>query len=200
MAYPLFWNKLFGMGGTKAARILIVGLGNPGEEYARTRHNAGLMAVELLAARLKLRLARDRALGSWVARRGGTVLARTGSFMNVSGPPVARLARKFGVSAPLIVNDDLDLPLGTIRFRTQGTAGGHHGLESIIEALGTDRFPRLKIGIGRPTSRQGIVEWVLSPFAPEEREMLDQALDRAEQALHDVIELGMDKAISRLSK
>ena len=188
------------MGGTKAARILIVGLGNPGGEYARTRHNAGVMAVERLATRMKVKLARDRALGSWVARQGGVVLARTNTYMNVSGPPVARLTKKFGVPAPLVVNDDLDLPLGAIRFRTQGTAGGHHGLESIIAALGTDRFPRLKIGIGRPANRQGIVEWVLSPFAPEELELLDQALDRAAQALHDVIELGMDKAMSGLSR
>ena len=188
------------MGTIKPARILIVGLGNPGAEYAHTRHNAGIMAVERLATLMKMKLAKDRSLGAWIARRGGVVLARTGSYMNVSGPPIARLAHKLGVSAPLIVNDDLDLPLGTIRFRAQGTAGGHHGLESIIEALGTDRFPRLKIGIGRPAHRGGIVEWVLSPFAPEEREMLDQGLDRAAHALHDVIELGMDKAISGLSR
>jgi PTH1 family peptidyl-tRNA hydrolase len=188
------------MGAVKPARLLIIGLGNPGAEYADTRHNTGAMAVERLAALMKLKFTRDRALGAWTARRGGVVLARTGTYMNVSGPPVARLARKLGVSAPLIVNDDLDLPLGTIRFRAQGTAGGHHGLESIIEALGTDRFPRLKIGIGRPARRGGIVEWVLSPFAPEELEMLDQGLDRAAHALHDVIELGMDKAISGLSR
>lgn len=188
------------MGETKPARILIIGLGNPGEEYAHTRHNAGVMAVERLAFRLRMKLARDRSLGSWIACRNGIVLARTGSYMNVSGPPVARLAKKFGVAAPLVVNDDLDLPLGTIRFRAQGTAGGHHGLESIIGALGTDRFPRLKIGIGRPANRQAIVDWVLSPFALEEQETLDQALDRAAQALHDVIEQGMDKAISGISR
>jgi len=196
----LFWHKLLGMGGTKSAGILIIGLGNPGEEYAHTRHNAGIMAVELLASRLNLKLSRDRSSGAWMARRGGFVLARTGSFMNLSGPPVASLARKLKVSAPLVVNDDLDLPLGTIRFRTRGTAGGHHGLESIITALGTDVFPRLKIGIGRPTNRQSVVDWVLSPFAPEEAETLGKALDRAAQALHDVIELGMDKAISRISR
>jgi len=196
----MFWNKLLGMGGNKTARILIVGLGNPGEEYARTRHNAGVMAVERLASRLKVKLAKDRSLGSWVARQGGVVLAKTGSFMNLSGPPVVRLVKKFGIVSPLVVTDDLDLPLGTIRFRAQGTAGGHHGLESIIEALGTDKFPRLKIGIGRPQNRQGIVDWVLSPFAHDEQELLQLALDRATQALHDVIELGMDQAISRISK
>jgi len=181
-------------------KILIVGLGNPGPEYEETRHNVGAMAVARLVSLLKLKLARDRSSGGWSARRGRVALARPGSFMNESGPAVARLAAKFGDPSPLIVNDDLDLPLGTIRFRTRGSAGGHHGLESIIAALGTDRFPRLKIGIGKPESRENTVDYVLSPFPEGEWKLLSSTLDRAAEALRDVINDGMEHAMSRHSK
>ena len=181
-------------------RLLIVGLGNPGPEYGGTRHNVGAMAIARLATRLKVKLIHSKPLGCWTARRGRTVLAIPNSFMNESGPPVARLAAKFGTPKPLVVNDDLDLPLGTIRFRTQGTAGGHHGLESVIGALGHDCFPRLKIGIGRPENRGNVVEWVLTPFPAGEQELLESTLDRAAKALRDVMNEGMGKAMSRYSQ
>lgn len=185
---------------TPPAKLLIIGLGNPGPEYAGTRHNAGAMVVARLAARLKLRLARDRATGCHAARRGGLTIGIPGSYMNESGGPVARLAAKAGVAAPLVVSDDLDLPLGTLRFRMKGTAGGHNGLASVISALGTDRFPRLKVGIGRPESREKVVEYVLSPFDEAERKPFNETVDRAAKALHVLIAEGMDKAVSGLGR
>lgn len=181
-------------------KLLIIGLGNPGPEYEGTRHNAGAMVVSRLAARLKLRLTRDRATGCFTARRGGLTLGIPGSYMNESGGPVARLTSKAGVAAPLLVSDDLDLPVGTLRLRMKGTAGGHNGLASVISALGTDQFPRLKVGIGRPESREKVVDYVLSPFGAEEQRLFTEALDRAAKALHVLITEGMDKAIAGLGR
>ena len=137
------------------SRILIVGLGNPGTQYAHTRHNAGALAIERLAALLKVKLKTDATLGVRLAIAGPVVLARPECFMNESGGPVARLASATGLR-PLVVSDDLDLPLGTLRFRSKGAAGGHNGLRSIIDALGTREFPRLKLGIGRPLSKEDV--------------------------------------------
>ena len=170
----------------------IVGLGNPGPEYRATRHNVGQRVVEALARRLRARFAREA--GHQVARgrwQGETLyLVKPGSFMNVSGPAVARISRKLrvGPAALVIVFDDLDLPLGKVRVRMKGSAGGHNGVQSIIDALGTEEFRRVKVGIGRPaapgTRRDHVVDHVLSPFYPDELDAIDAAVtEAAEQAL-----------------
>lgn len=170
----------------------IVGLGNPGPEYRDTRHNVGQRVVEALARRLRVRFAREA--GQQVARgrwRGETVyLAKPGSFMNVSGPAVARISRKLRVGPAdlIIVFDDLDLPLGKVRVRMKGSAGGHNGVRSIIEALGTEELRRVKVGIGRPAApgerRDVVVDHVLSPFYPDEVEAIEAAVGEAvDQAL-----------------
>lgn len=181
-----------------------MGLGNPGRRYAGTRHNVGARAVERLAARWELplrarrfhgRFARGRVRGADV----GLLLPET--FMNRSGLAVAEALRALPVPEPsrdvLIVYDDADLPLGRIRLRARGSAGGHRGLASVLEALGGSELPRLRLGIGRPSGPVETVDWVLEPFAPEEREAAEALLERAADAIETFLEEGIEAAMTR---
>lgn len=166
---------------------VIVGLGNPGHEYHATRHNLGHMVVEELArrldARLRLRGPAHVAEATW---QGEPLhLAKLVSFMNVSGPPLARLLRMLAATPDqlVVVYDDLDLPFGTIRTRLRGRHGGHHGMESVLTVLGTQEVRRVKIGVGRPGTRAEVVDWVLTPFSAEEREALPGVIERAADAV-----------------
>ena len=177
-----------GASGASAVHTLVVGLGNPGGEYAATRHNAGFLAVERLAERLGAELPdpdppRTRlAEGVWDGR--GVALAQPQAYMNRSGPPLAALLERYGLAADrvLLVYDDLALPPGQIRLRGKGSAGGHNGVQSVIDALGSSEFPRLRIGIGDRFERGGLVDYVLAPFPDDELAALDAALDRAADA------------------
>jgi peptidyl-tRNA hydrolase, PTH1 family len=165
----------------------IVGLGNPGPEYRNTRHNVGHRVLEELARRLHARFSREG--GHAVARAGWRdetlYLVKPESFMNVSGTAVARLCRRLHLAPSdlIVVFDDLDLPLGKVRVRIKGSAGGHNGVRSLIEALGTDAFRRVKIGIGRPAppgqQKHLVVDHVLSGFDPDEQEIITKARDEA---------------------
>ena len=165
----------------------VVGLGNPGPEYRNTRHNVGQRVVDALARRIHARFEREGghavAHGRWQGEP--LYLIKLASFMNVSGPPMARLARKLhlGPADLIVVFDDLDLPLGTVRVRLKGSAGGHNGVRSLIEALGTDVIRRVKVGIGRPgrpgEDRDRVSDHVLSPFLPEEHDAIAGACDEA---------------------
>ena len=170
----------------------IVGLGNPGPDYRDTRHNMGARALDALAKKLKVRF--QRVGGSMVGEgkwRGEIVhLIKPQCFMNAMGPPVARVARKLKlvVGDLIFVYDDLDLPLGKVRVRLKGSAGGHNGMRSLIGALGTDQLRRVKVGIGRPASperdREEIVDHVLSAFLPDELPTVEAAcLEAGVQAL-----------------
>jgi peptidyl-tRNA hydrolase, PTH1 family len=175
------------MGGAAVAGPrVIVGLGNPGSEYRETRHNVGHRVVEVLAARLdtrfRLRGPAHVAEAKW---HGAPLrLAKVVSFMNLSGPPVARLLRLLDTTPAelVVVYDDLDLPFGTVRTRQRGRHGGHHGIESILTTLGTQEVRRVKIGVGRPATRDQVVDWVLTGFSDEEREALPGVLERAADA------------------
>ena len=174
----------------------IIGLGNPGPEYRDTRHNVGQRVVDGLARTLHGRFAREG--GHLVARarwRGEVVyLVKPQCFMNVSGPAVARLSPKLGLGPPdvIIVFDDLDLPLGKVRIRMKGSAGGHNGLRSLIEALGTSEFRRVKVGIGRPgrpgEGRDHVVDHVLSPFYRDELDLVEAACSEAAQQALKLVE------------
>ena len=165
---------------------VIVGLGNPGPEYHQTRHNLGHMVVEELARRLDARFRLRGPARVAEALLGGMPLhlAKLVSFMNVSGPPLARLLRLLDVDPRrlVVVHDDLDLPFGTVRSRLRGRYGGHHGMESILATLGTQEVRRVKIGVGRPETRAEIVDWVLTPFSAEERDALPAVIERAADA------------------
>jgi peptidyl-tRNA hydrolase, PTH1 family len=165
---------------------VIVGLGNPGPQYRETRHNLGHRVIEELAKRLDARFRlRGPAHVAQGTRDGTTLhLAKLVSFMNVSGPPLARLLRLLDATPAqlVVVYDDLDLPFGTVRVRQRGRHGGHHGMESILASLGTQEIRRVKIGVGRPASRDEVVDWVLTSFSDEEQEALPGVIERAADA------------------
>jgi peptidyl-tRNA hydrolase, PTH1 family len=164
---------------------LIVGLGNPGSEYAGTRHNIGFSVITATAQELKASLKREFNTGSRTAKARINsrfiLLALPRSFMNLSGSAVARLVRKYkiGLADLLVVCDDLDLEFGRIRLRKAGSSGGHRGLESVIENLQSSDFPRLRIGVGRPPRGMEASEYVLQPFDREERGRLEEVIEKA---------------------
>ena len=161
----------------------VVGLGNPGDEYRGTRHNVGQRALDALARSLRKRFTREG--GALLARamfRGEPLyLVKPLTYMNVTGPLVARLSRRLalGPANLILVYDDIDLALGTVRVRMKGSHGGHNGVRSIIEALGTDEVRRVKIGIGRPADRAQVTDHVLAGFSAEELPVVEQACAEA---------------------
>src|ERR1043166_5502631 len=185
---------------------LIVGLGNPGAEYARTRHNAGFMLVERLAARwqavwtLESKFASRLARGEQNGRR--LVLCQPQTYMNQSGDAVGKLVEYFRVPRDrlLVVVDDADLPLGEIRLRPRGTSGGHHGLESIEQRLDSRDYARLRIGIGRTQNgSREITGYVLSKFRLAESELLEKALTRAADQVECWFRDGIQPAMNRFN-
>lgn len=178
---------------------MIVGLGNPGPEYAGTRHNVGFDAVERLAKahRAKLDVRKHRAAyGIAVVDGRSVLLARPLTYMNLSGQAVAALARQYGVPPEriLVVSDDLDLDLGRVRMKPKGGAGGHNGHRSIIASLGTQDYPRIKIGIG--CGGPSASDHVLDRFRPDERPIIDAALDRVVRGCEVWLEEGIERATS----
>jgi len=185
---------------------LIVGLGNPGREYEATRHNAGFLAVERLAERRKLNWKSERKFHSLVARwtgvAGGDVLCcKPQTFMNASGEAVGPLTQYYRVEPGrcLVVLDDADLPLGELRLRPHGGTGGHHGLESLEQHLGTKMFPRLRIGIGRKNEHREITGHVLGRFPESDRKILDAVLGRAADQIECWVADGIQKAMNKFN-
>lgn len=177
---------------------LVIGLGNPGPEYANHRHNVGAMVLEELAGRLGVRLSRHRSntmLAEARLRPGGArlVLARPLSYMNTSGGPVSSAASYFGVvpERVVVVHDDLDLPFETIKLKADGGHGGQNGVRDIIKALATPTFARVRVGIGRPPGRQSAADYVLSPFSADERARLPFVLGDAADAVELIIDEGL---------
>jgi PTH1 family peptidyl-tRNA hydrolase len=185
---------------------LIAGLGNPGREYSRTRHNVGFMVVEQLADRWRTHWVKESKFQARMARVDRDdrkiLLCEPETYMNASGEAVGSLASFYRIERQnlAIVVDDADLPLGTIRMRPEGSSGGHHGLESIQQHLGTTEFPRLRIGIGRndPADRQ-ITGYVLSQFRGEEVDLLGKVLTRACEQIECWLAHGMFEAMNRFN-
>jgi PTH1 family peptidyl-tRNA hydrolase len=185
----------------REGRRLVVGLGNPGKEYQETRHNVGFRVIDLLAARHAIDLRKHRhqsVYGEGRIEGAGVLLAKPLTYMNLSGVAVAALARYHGIipAGVLVVCDDVNLPLGRLRLRTRGSAGGHNGLKSIIGSLGTSEFPRLRIGVGAPDG-QPMVNHVLGPFNRREREIIDAALATAADAVELYLREGIEAAMNR---
>ncbi len=184
-------------GGLRAEK-LIVGLGNPGPEYAGTRHNIGFRIVDVLARRWSGKFVpMEEALVASVSIHGvPVILAKPQTFMNLSGRAVGPLVRRLGLSFDrvMVVYDDMDLPFGTLRMRAKGSHAGHKGMRSVLETLGSQEVPRLRFGIGRPPGNMDPADFVLSPFEPEEKEMLPELLERAVRALEIWVEEGFSKA------
>lgn len=182
-------------------RYLIVGLGNPGRHYAENRHNLGFMAVDRLARAHAIpmqRVQNQAIVGQGKLGDHSILLAKPQTYMNLSGNSVASLARfyKLPVSNLLIVYDELDLPLGTLRIREKGGAGGHNGMRSIIQHL-SDEFPRLRLGIGRPPGQMPAAAYVLQDFGRDEQASVDDMLDSALGAIESFVRDGIQLAMSR---
>jgi peptidyl-tRNA hydrolase, PTH1 family len=181
----------------------VVGLGNPGERYRRTRHNAGFMAVDVLAARAR---AAGRVRGdAWVAEAslagGEALLVKPLAFMNASGWPVARLLDEIGGSVPdlVVLVDDVALEVGTIRVRERGSHGGHNGLRSLVETLGTEEFARVRIGVRRGEPPEDLAGYVLADFPPEDVLVVQEAVGLAADAAVCLIEEGPAAAMNRFN-
>jgi PTH1 family peptidyl-tRNA hydrolase len=179
----------------------IVGLGNPGTTYQLTRHNAGFLVIEKVAEECGIKLNRKRfqsiyTKGTWAGRP--LLLAQPQTFMNLSGQAVAALAHFYKIDPEqmLIVYDDLDLPLGTIRLRPSGGAAGHKGLASIIEKIGSNAIPRLRVGISRPTGEQPVPDYVLTKFSREEKPIFETSLERAATAALAFVSQGINHAMN----
>jgi PTH1 family peptidyl-tRNA hydrolase len=176
---------------------LVVGLGNPGVAYRATRHNVGFLLIDELAARWRIELEEtspSAECGVGLAGAVAVVLAKPTTFMNASGDAVAALRRGYAADSVVVAYDDLDLPLGRLRIRPDGGAGGHRGVASIIAAIETD-FVRVRIGIGRPPAGVDPVAFVLAPFAAEERDALQQALVRAADGIETLLRDGVEAAM-----
>jgi len=187
-----------------AQTVIVVGLGNPGREHAANRHNVGWHVADRYAAERGWRFGKrqhDALLAT--GRRGDTrvIVAKPQTYMNVSGRAVQPLSRFYKVPLDrlLVVFDDLDLPFGAIRLREKGGPGGHNGMRSIIDRLGSGDFPRLRVGIGRPPGRMDPADFVLRDFEPAEQAALPELLDRAAQAVEVFVGEGIGIAMNRFN-
>lgn len=190
---------------TDAGPWLVVGLGNPGAEYARNRHNAGFLVADLLARRVGAKFGRARRAATEVAegflRPGGPkiVIAKPTTYMNLLGTPTASLAAFYKIPPDRIVaiHDELDLDFGTVRAKIGGGEGGHNGLRSMSKSLGTKDYARVRFGIGRPPGRMDPADYVLSDFSASERKELDFLVDRAADVVESVVEYGVEPTQNR---
>ncbi len=185
-------------------RVLVVGLGNPGEEYEGTYHNLGFLAVDRLAERNDMRVTRKEAMALvGVGQVSGVpaVLAKPQTYMNLSGPSVKALLQKHSLTPNQIVliYDDLDLPWASLRVRPSGSAGGHHGVESVIRSVGSNEFARVRLGIS-PGQKVNGAGYVLSRFKKAQWKEVDEVLDAAAQAVESILAEGVEKSMTTFNR
>ena len=183
---------------------LIVGLGNPGTQYEQTRHNAGFMVVDKLAGDFGIALSKNKydvRYGRGVIEGHEVMLAKPMAFMNLSGPPVQKLAAYFRIPSGdmLIIHDDIDLAFERLKIKEKGGHGGHKGLKSIINALAEDEFVRLRIGVGRSDTGSGVTDHVLGPFSEAEARVLDTILNQARDAVVTILTEGSKVGMNRFN-
>ena len=191
------------MFGKKSESWLIVGLGNPGKQYANTRHNCGFRAIDILAEKLRCKVDKGKFQGLY----GQTTvdgkklfLLKPQTFMNLSGRSVLQLSSYYNIPPQriIVMFDDISLEPGRLRIRADGSAGGHNGIKSIISELGSQDFPRVKIGVGaKPHAEQDLADWVLSSFSASEEKSLKAALEQAADAALCIMESGVPGAANR---
>jgi PTH1 family peptidyl-tRNA hydrolase len=192
---------------------LIIGLGNPGIEYQFTPHNVGFLALDRIAEECNATIAnrRGRALTAKVRIAGQEVLlAKPETFMNLSGQSVAALVNELGIAIPsedvIVIHDELAFPLGTLRIRERGSAGGHNGIKSILGALGTEEWIRIRIGVGKPPLADGTEikaggkDYLLSPMRKAELVLLDEVLDRVNRAVEAILSQGVSVAMNEFNR
>ena len=184
-------------------RYLIVGLGNPGREYRLNRHNAGFMLLDRLVERHKLLVFTKRQgkalITTGLVGEASVVLAKPQTFMNLSGAAVSALVRFYNLPLErlLVCVDEIDLPLGTLRLRPDGGSAGHNGMRSIIEQLGTEVFPRLRLGVGRPPGSKAAAGYVLRDFRGEDQEIMALVLDKSVEVVDCFLREGLVTAMNR---
>ncbi len=184
---------------------LIVGLGNPGKEYTRTRHNCGFRALDILADKLGCKVDKGKFQGLYgqcTYRGSKLLLLKPQTYMNLSGRSVLQLSAYFNVPPQriIVMFDDISLEPGRLRVRNDGSAGGHNGIKSIISELGSQDFPRVKIGVGsKPTPEYDLADWVLSSFSAQEEKALGPALERAADAALCIIDHGIPETANRFN-
>ena len=189
---------------TPPRRKIIVGLGNPGARYAHTRHNIGFDCIDKLAQRWNIPLSDRRqhvALGQGEFEGTPVVLAKPRTFMNNSGHAARYLIDRFRAQASdlVIIYDEMDLPLGIIRLRPRGGTAGHQGMASIVELVGTNKFPRIRVGIGKPETADDWVRYVLEPFTTEESPLVHEVVDRVAASLDSLLTEGIDRAMNHFN-
>ena len=190
--------------GSNEHRWIVAGLGNPGDRYERTRHNAGVLVLEELLRRNAVTLKRHKS-SCLVAEAGfgdnRIVFARPMSYMNESGRPLRELVRWYKTPEDqlLVVHDELDIPFGEVRVKLGGGTAGHNGLKSISSHLGTKEFPRVRVGVSRPRGNQDSADYVLSEFSSAERKELPAIVDRAADAVERVVEVGIERAMNEVN-
>ncbi len=191
------------MFGRKSESWLIVGLGNPGKDYARTRHNCGFRAIDLLAQSLGCKIDKGKFQGLYgqTTYKGKKLfLLKPQTYMNLSGRSVLQLSAYYSIPPQriIVLFDDISLEPGRLRIRADGSAGGHNGIKSIIQELGSQDFPRVKIGVGaKPHPEQDLADWVLSTFSAAEEKALSAALPHAAEAALCILEKGIAEAANR---
>ena len=187
------------------AEWLIVGLGNPGDQYENTRHNVGFRALDELAeiAAVPVQKLKYKALTNTATVSGRKVLLmKPVTYMNLSGEAVRQAADFYKIPPEriIVISDDTSLPVGKLRIRKSGSAGGHNGLKSIIQHLGTDTFPRIKIGVGeKPHPDYDLADWVLGKFPPNDKKVIDEMVQKAAKAVEYYIKDGPEKAMGRFN-
>ena len=184
--------------------FVLVGLGNPGREYRNTRHNIGFVTLDAICQGINIKISRMQSnalIGSGFMDERKVILAKPQTFMNLSGKAVSSLVKfyKVPLSQLLVIHDDIDLPFGTLRMRTGGGSAGQKGLASIIQQLGTQDFPRLRIGVGRPPGQMSGADYVLQDFSTSEQAVLNEILTRAAQAAQMFIKSGPEQAMNQFN-
>ena len=193
-------------GGQETDMYIIVGLGNPGREYEGTRHNVGFLVLDKLAAKENISILEKKhkaIIGKGMAAGQKCVLAKPQTYMNLSGECVRQLIDFYKVDETaelIVISDDVSLEVGQIRIRKKGSAGGHNGLKNIIAHLGTDQFPRVRVGVGAPAHPDHeMIDWVIGHFTPQEKKTVDEAVGRAVDAALCIMEKGVSEAQNRFN-
>ncbi|HEY9582189.1 MAG TPA: aminoacyl-tRNA hydrolase [Savagea sp.] len=184
---------------------VIIGLGNPGKQYEKTRHNIGFQVIDELKDRWNVHSMQTKFNGAYATvhrPEGKVILVQPMTYMNLSGECVRPLIDYYGAEIEdiIVLYDDLDLPLGQMRLRLKGGAGGHNGMKSLIQHLGTQSFKRVRIGIGRPTGRQPIADYVLAPFSKEEQLDVDTVVRRAADACEDALSTDFNDVMNEYNR
>lgn len=184
--------------------LVVVGLGNPGPKYAETRHNVGFWCIDMLAKQHRTKLERKHRtsiLGEDEIEGQRVILVKPRTFVNRSGQAVEYLMTRYGVPIEkvLIIHDDINLPVGKLRLRPSGSAGGHNGLRSIIEITGSQDFPRLRVGVGRPPDGDDQIGHVIGEMSPQEREATNDALERVVKAISSLLTENIDVTMNRFN-